>query len=266
MNYASLFKKSCGLILLIFFISSGLYGQEITLLQRKAKRYAVKKDRFERSNSDGAYLLLQGGFRREGRAYADFDQFSNLSGLLTGNVGWRRQNFSFETGVKFIYHSPDRNFYIPSLGEEIGISLDLNSMAIPVVVKYEIPVGEKQQFKFGANFSANYLNTSFNDRSQSFGGGSLSGDPENTFKYVATSNSKRSDFFFNAGIHGEMRFLNSSFLIASISRAFVLGPNRTYTVDWTTENQSGSFLIESRIQSFIFEIGYRLPFAVLAKN
>jgi hypothetical protein len=85
-------------------------------------------------------------------------------------------------------------------------------------------------------------------------------------QYTWEKGGQKSRFFFKSGIHAELQFLNSSFLIFQASRAFTINPNRSSLFTWQSEGQLGSVEIESRIQGYMFELGYNIPLNVLGKK
>lgn len=249
----------------VFFIPT--YSQEISKGQKKAIRWGNQSEYHAMSHEDGPYLILNFGMRVDGKSTIPNVEFANLSGNLGLGLGHRKGNFGYEYGLNVLYHSPESIIYIPSIDRSVYLNPYANSLIIPLVFRYDIPVGEKERFRFGANFTTNYIIGALNDR-QSFGYGGDGGNNFNTepLKYTWVDGDKKSRFFFKVGLHAELQFLNSSFLIFQASRAFTISPNRSFLVSWQAAGQNGNFEVESRIQGYMFELGYKIPLNVLRKK
>jgi hypothetical protein len=153
------------------------------------------------------------------------------------------------------------------LEHSLLINHSVNSIVVPVAIRYTIPVGERENFRFGANFTANWIAIALNGYNNSSGGGSYDWrgtvPPSDRLVYTWETDEKKARFFFQAGIHGEVQVFKSSFLMVQVSRAFMLGPAVIYNYQWTGIGQSGDFQVQSSIEGFMSEIAYRLPLQVL---
>jgi len=211
--------------------------------------------------------MLNFGMRREGKSSIPNLEFSNLSGNLGLGIGHRKGNFSLEYGLNFLYHSPEMVIYIPSVDRSVYLNLYANSIIIPLVFRYDIPVGARERFRLGTNFTTNYIIAALTDGLPSGYGGAGSANPNaEPLKYTWVTSDKQSRFFFKAGLHAEFQFLNSSFLILQASRAFTISPNRCFLVSWRADGQNGNFVVESRIQGYMVDLSYKIPLNVLSRK
>jgi hypothetical protein len=242
-------------------------AQEITKGQKKAMRWGNQSEYHAMSKEDGRYLILNFGMRIDGKPTIPNRDFPHLSGNLGLGLGYRKANISFEYGLNFLYHSPESIIYIPLINRSVYLNPYANSLIIPLVFRHDILGGEKERFRFGANFTTNYILAAFTD-GLSFGYGGDGGNNFNTepLKYTWVDGDKKSRFFFKVGLHAEFQFLNSSFLIFQASRAFTLSPNRSFLVSWQAAGQNGTFEVESRIQGYMIELTYKIPLNVLGKK
>jgi hypothetical protein len=258
------FITSTGLAIFLALPSS---AQEITKGQKKAMRWGNQSEYHSMSQEGGPYLIFNFGIRRDGKPTIPNHDFSNLSGNLGLGLGYRKGNFSFEYGLNFLYYSPETITYIPLVDRLLYLNSYANSLIIPLVFRYDIPVREKERFRFGANFTTNYIIAALTDGLpfgyRGAGGSNPNAEP---LKYTWVTSDKQSRFFFKAGLHAEFQFLNSSFLILQASRAFTISPNRNFLVSWQADGQNGNFEVESRIQGYMIELNYKIPLNVLGKK
>jgi hypothetical protein len=258
------FITSIGLAIFSALPSS---AQEITKGQKKAMHWGNQSDYHSMSQEGGHYLIFNFGIRRDGKPTIPNHDFPNLSGNLGLGLGYRKGNFSFEYGLNFLYHSPETITYISLVDRSLYLNPYANSLIIPLVFRYDIPVGEKERFRFGANFTTNYIIAAFTDGlSSGYGGDGGNNSSAEPLKYTWVNGEKKSGFFFKAGLHAEFQFLNSSFLILQASRAFTISPNRSFLVSWQADGQNGNFVVESRIQGYMIELTYKIPLNVLGKK
>jgi hypothetical protein len=249
------FITSIGLVI-VFALPS--FAQEISKGQKKAMHWGNQSDYHAMSQEFGPYLILNFGMRIDGKPTIPNHDFPNLSGNLGLGLGYRKANFSFEYGFNFLYHSPETIIYIPLVDRSVYLNPYANSLIIPLVFRYDIPVGAKERFRFGANFTTNYIIAAFTDGlSSGYGGDGGNNSSAEPLKYIWVNGDKKSKFFFKVGLHAELQFLNSSFLIFQASRAFTISPNRSFLVSWQVDGQNGDFEVESRIQGYMFELGYK---------
>lgn len=269
-NRSSVMKpKSIGfhfLLLTLFLFSWQAEAQYMSDDHRRVARWHRQEQYQKMSREDGGYLFYNGGWRIESEPDKVESSYSNWSGTHGLNYGYRKSNLSYEIGLNFIYHSPDDFFYIPELDHNVYSPSGINSLIVPIGIRFNVPVGEKEKFRFGANFGVNWIAIPLGRNNESGKGVYYwQGDVPASDRLVYTweADQERSRFFFKAGIHGELQFLKSSFLILQVSRAFMLNPAVTFNYEWTGKGQEGSFQVDSVIDGYMFEIAYKIPLKVL---
>lgn len=266
-------KSVLGLFLILITASVGL-AQGYSSNQRKAIRWE-NRDRFrEISKEDGSYLLFNGGLRR----HEDFDQsiidsfgnYNHINGNYGIHFGARRKNFSYDLGVNYYYHSQILIQTLPLLDDKLTIGSRMNTFVMPVSIKYDIVVGNKEKVRFGANFFTNWIMFHIFEHRTNSGASSnhLDNFTEEPGKinYTWRTEDKKGRFFFKSGIHGEFLVLNSSFLLIQLSRAFVLRPTRTLVFNWESQGFEGEFRDIRKIDGYMLEISYKLPMNVLRQK
>lgn len=236
------------------------FSQVQTNAIKKATRL-TRGDYFkDLSNADGGYLFFNFGMRYHDKPNTEDLQFESLSGLFGANYGYRKRNLSFETGLQFYYHEWGDAKLATGLEPIRDIGGEKNTLVIPFLVRYDIPFSEDQNFRFGANFSVNWLSFPLNNEYLSGETTLSNGDKTIVLSY---DSEKKSPFFFKTGIHGRLRFLKSAFWMFQVSKAFTFGPNRTYTF-YQGGKEYGTY--GARINGFIWEMGYVLPLQVLSRK
>lgn len=250
-------------LLLLATIPNLLKAQYISPTQKKAIRWNNKSEYKKLSEEDGDYLLFNFGVRKH--EAIDFSNliYENLSGVLGLNYGVTRSNLGYEIGLDFIYHNNENEIYVPEIDQKFYVNRKINSLVVPLTVRYNIPLDASQRVRFGANFSVNWIAMPMH-RSHLNGTGIVYSDNyESGQVRYSWENELKSSFFFKAGIHFKLKFLNSSYMILQTSQAFTFGPNRRFNFDWLSGDAQGEFHVDSRIDGFIGEIGYVIPLYVL---
>ncbi|MDO9553433.1 hypothetical protein [Rhodonellum sp.] len=267
-------KKFFSSLFLILITALVGLAQGYSSNQKKALRWEKKEKYHAAAKEDGRYLLLNGGLRR----YKDFDQvthpsfgnYSNINGNYGLHFGERRKNFSYDLGVNYYYHSQVLSQTLPPLDAKLILSSRMNTFVMPVSLKYDIPVGNKEKVRFGANFSTNWIMFHIFEHRSSEGTSSFSwnnstGESEK-INYTWRTADRKGRFFFKSGIHGEFLVLNSSFLLIQVSRALVLRPTRTLIFNWESQGFEGEFRDDRKIDGYLLEISYKLPINVLRQK
>lgn len=237
-------------------VFTSISGQDDGLRDKRTIRWARQEQNRQASLKGGPYLLGNVGLRRQEDAPWSPGSYQNLSGVFGLLYGSRNGNFSYEFGLNFVYHSLDPKVWIPELDRSLTISSQMNSLVVPIVTKFDIPLGENQRWRFGANFTANWIAFPLDQNSAEYIGGSSS------VRYRYSFQEDRGRFFFKAGVHSEWMFLNSSFLILQLSRAFVVNPTQRIDFYWTDGSNQGKFEIDTSIEGWMLEAGIRVPFSV----
>jgi hypothetical protein len=238
-------------------VFTSVSGQDDGLRDKRTIRWARQEQNRQASLKGGPYLLGNVGLRRQEDAPWSPGTYHNLSGVFGLLYGDRHGNFSYELGLNFVYHSLDPELSIPDLDRVSSVHWQMNNLVIPIVVKYDIPIGEQNAWKFGANFTANWIAFPLDQNREDYAGGSGS------IRYGYSFQEDRGKFFFKAGIHSEWRFLNTSFLLVQFSRAFVVRPTRTIDFYWNNGLKEGTLKVDSSIEGWMLEFGLRVPLSAL---
>lgn len=207
------------------FLGIPAFSQVQTNALKKASRINRGEYYRDLSNADGGYLFVNFGVRYRDATEYGGRQFEYNSYMHGVNYGYRKNNLSLETGLQFFYHTTGNLRLTPEINFNWALTGEKNSPVIPFSVRYDIPFGEEQNFRFSASFSANGIVMPLN---REYLDGKIpvsSGDDQ----FKLTYDSRRtSPFFFKAGLHGRLILLKSSFWIFQMSRSFSLGSNREY--------------------------------------
>ncbi len=253
-----------GLMLLFFAPNSfGQYYYEQELLAAKLEK---KEMRQKASVANGGYMLFQAGLRRHENAIGRdlfTSGYGDYNGIIGVNYGYRLNNASVETGLGFLWHYHRGEHFIPPATDFMQTYMKYNSIFLPLVLKYDVPTGESKKFRFGALGSINFLllqtrNSITEGRERYYF--DYRNQQEKFLIHSYFSESARVSGFFKAGVYAEFQIFKSSFLNIQFSRAIPLAPVKSTTYQWEYENASGSFLDEVRIDGYMVEVAYKLPF------
>ena len=233
----------------------------------KLTAYEKRKLRQSLSREDGMYLLAQAGLRRhlttEGNnIYLPIS--GEMDGIIQAGLGYRINNVSLEAGMGFIWHNSEITKPLGSSERTLITRSNLNSIYIPLGLRYDVPINSRKSVRFGASASGNLIIHTTNKTS-----------PDGSFPYYGSTSSKgvQIDFsvseptiktFFKVGLHTEFQIFKSSFLIIQGSHMLSV-PNdlRTISFAWQDGNQSGSFENQISLEGWLFEVAYKLPLSIL---
>lgn len=233
----------------------------------KPTAYEKRKLRQSLSREDGMYLLAQAGLRRHlttagNNIYLPIS--GEMDGIIQAGLGYRLNNTSLETGLGFSWHNSEIPQALGSTEKLLLTKSNLNSIFIPLGLRYDIPINSKQSIRFGASASGNLIIHTTNKPSQ-----------EGNFPYYGTTSSEgvQIDFsvsepsvksFFKVGLHAEFQIFKSSFLIIQGSHV-LSAPNdlRTISYTWQDGSQSGSFDNTISMDGWLIEVAYKLPLSIL---
>lgn len=239
------------------FVFTNVSGQVDGLRDKRTIRWARQEQIRQASLKSGPYLLGNIGLRRQEDAPWSPGSYQNLSGVFGLLYGSRHGNFSYEFGMNFVYHSLDPKVWIPELDRSLTISSQMNNLVVPMVMKFDVPLGENQHWRFGANFTANWIVYPIDQNGAEYFGRSGS------VLYRYSFQEESGKFFFKTGVHSEWIFLNSSFLLVQFSRAFVVRPTRTIDFYWTDGSNQGNFVIDSNIEGWMLEMALKIPLGLI---
>lgn len=257
-------------ILILCIFSSNLKAQvkdHAIYTEGKPTAYEKRKLRQSLSREDGMYLIAQAGLRRhlttEGNnLYLPIS--GEMDGIIQAGLGYRINNISLETGMGFIWHNSEITQPLGSSEKTLTTISNLNSIFIPLGLRYDIPINSKKTIRFGANASGNLIIHTTNKPS-----------PEGNFPYFGTSDTEgvqiefavlepKLKTFFKVGLHGEFQVFKSSFLIIQGSHMLSASNHlRTISYTWVDGNQSGSFENKISLEGWLVEIAYKLPLSIL---
>lgn len=233
----------------------------------KPSAYEKRKLRQSLSREDGVYFIAQAGLRRHlttagNNLYLPIS--GEMDGIIQGGIGYRINNISLESGIGFSWHNSDIPRQLGSSERILITQSNLNSIFIPLGLRYDIPVNSKKSIRFGANASGNLIIHTTNKPSQ-----------DGSFPYYGSNSSEgvQVDFsvsepslktFFKVGLHTEFQIFKSSFLIIQGSH-MLSAPNdlRTISYTWQDGSQSGSFENQISMEGWVVEVAYKLPLSIL---
>ncbi|WP_297335229.1 hypothetical protein [Algoriphagus sp.] len=262
--------KSIIPIVFSLLISSSLAAQvkdHAVYTEGKLSTFQKRKLRQELSRQDGLYMGVQAGLRRHltsngNNIYLPIS--GEMDGIIQAIYGHRLGKVSLETGLGFSWHNSEILHQLGALERYILTKANLNSLFLPLGVRYDIPVNSKNNIRIGAHTSGNLILHTTNRPSKN-----------GPFPYYGTSQTEgiAVDFqinephfksFYKLGIHSELHLFKSSLVSLQASHVFSAPTSlRKITYSWTDETQSGSFSNSIRKEGWLVEVAYKLPLTIL---
>ncbi|MFC3417569.1 hypothetical protein [Algoriphagus hitonicola] len=262
--------KSILPVIFSFLISSSLAAQvkdHAVYTEGKLSTYEKRKLRQELSLQDGPYWGVQAGLRRHlstngNNIYLPIS--GEMDGIIQAIYGHRLGNVSLETGLGFSWHNSEILHQLGSLERNILTKANLNSLFLPLGVRYDIPVNSKKNIRVGAHASGNIIFHTTNRPSKNgpfpYYGSSQTEGIAIDFKI----NEPNFKSFYKMGLHAELQLFKSSFLTLQVSHVLSAPSSlREITYSWTDGTQSGSFSNTIRIEGWLVEVAYKLPLSIL---
>ncbi|GAB2484432.1 hypothetical protein GCM10027164_12230 [Algoriphagus taiwanensis] len=230
-------------------------AQVQTNAAKKASQILSKENYRSLSDDSGYYLFPHFGMRY-GNA-PDYLQtgIEDLSLIYGLGLGYRIENLSLESGLSVVHHSSSSIYFPIWERREYLMNSDLAFLVLPLTFRYDIPTGERENFRFGAFFNANWSMISLKDDDTRSG---IIQDGENQTSYSIISSAK-SPFFFKTGIHSRLRVLNTAFLNFELGTFFSLDTNREYQVQFG-DAPAGQF--DRSWEGLTWSVGGILPLSV----
>lgn len=210
--------------------------------------------------SSGPYLMASGFLRFRPRSErAPNLEFSHITSGSTFGVGYRFDALSIETGYNTIGNTSTVSLPEAGLTDVLSGS---TIHAIPLTVKYDFLIGDKNRLRVGPTLSANFIVGNGNQ------GGSLGGfgGPDYSIEYTRGNLDLAGKVFFNAGAFVEVPIFNSSLINLKLSQNF--GSPKVAVIDVTGVANGNAVNRESSgsLNGFMMELGYKLPLNLLFKS
>jgi hypothetical protein len=227
-----------------------------TKVSKEAKR--------ELAWSSGPYLMASGFLRFRTRSEREPNlEFSHITSGNTFGGGYRFNALSIETGYSTFGSAT--SFSLPTIGTVISFT-NRNINAIPLTLKYDFLIGDKNRLRVGPTLSAYYIigpNTEF---ARGGGSGGSGGFLDYSLDFSSRDVDLNGKVFFNAGMYAELPIFNSSLINFKISQNF--GSPKVGVFDITGEANGNPVSFESAgtLNGFILEMGYKLPLNLLFKT
>lgn len=234
----------------------------------KSKRQEYKKNKAKESKeikrdrawSSGAYLVGSGFLRFRPKSEREPNLgFSHISSGSLFGAGYRLNSLSVETGYATFSYA--NSISIPQLNTRVVLNSS-SIHAIPLTLKYDFLIGDKNRLRIGSSFSTYLITGSGNDfgREGGFGG------PDFNLSYVAQNSDLNGKVFFNAGVYAELPIFNSSLINFKVSQNF--GSPKVGTVDLTGQIKGDpvGFKSSGTLNGFMLEMGYKLPLNLIFKK
>lgn len=225
-----------------------------------------RRVRSELLAKDGPYAILLGGVRLKEYGYS-FPSIAHF-GSSTLSIGEKFRNFYGEVGLGIV--GPNETYQINHDGHK-GLILRREPYTIrfiPATLKYAIPISSRTLNKLGVSFTANYIVSGRDYSGSGRGSGSrtINGTVYTyTGQYTSDALEPRRTFF-NAGLYYEKEAFNVGFFNFKLSRNFGSDVQRRISASYTINGTPYNVTTESRLNGFLAEFGFRLPFAVLSKG
>ncbi len=252
------------------FLGIGLHKRKLADKLSKVKDVDSKQSRArsELLAKDGPYAILLGGVRLQESGYS-FPSIAHW-GTLNFSIGQKWRNFYGEAGLAMV--SANATYQIDHGGHK---ALILNRepytiQFIPLTIKYAIPISNRALSKLGVSFTTNYIfSGDFNSgtRGSSTGSRTINGSVyAYTGRYDMEIGLDPRKTLFNAGLYYEKEVFNFGFFNFKLSQNFGSDVQRRISASYTINGTPYNVTTESRLNGFLAEFGFRLPFAVLSKG
>jgi hypothetical protein len=238
----------------------------------KSSREQFKSNRPDRVNEkrdlawkSGPYVMASGFLRFRPKSEREPNlEFSHISGGSTFTAGYRFNALSIESG----YARFNAGTNVSVAGTNINSNLANNFLvtAIPLTLKYDFQVGDKNRLRFGPTFTAFYTLGTKGERIREGSIGGTGPDGEYNLNFRTNPSDPKGAIFFNAGVFVEVPIFNSSLLNFQVSHNF--GSPKVGLMDVTGEvnGQPVNFESSGTLNGLMLEVGYKLPLNVLFKK
>lgn len=251
------------------FLGIGLHKRKIADKSSKEKDGESKQSiaRSELLAKDGPYAILLGGVRLQESGYS-FPSIAHL-GTLNFSIGQKWRNFYGEAGLAIV--GANATYQIDHGGHKALIlhREPYTIRFIPLTIKYAIPISNRAFSKLGVSFTTNYIFSGdyySGTRGSSSGSRTINGSVyAYTGRYDMEIGLDPRKTFFNAGLYYEKEVFNFGFFNFKLSQNFGSDVQRRISASYTIEGTQYNVTNESRLNGFLAEVGFRLPFAALSK-
>lgn len=213
----------------------------------------------------GPYVMVSGFLRFRPKSEREPNpEFSHISGGSTFAAGYRFNRFSIESG--YARFNAQTNIAVAGTNVNSNLANNFLVTAIPLTVKYDFEVGNKNRFRFGPTFTALYTLGTQGERLTIGSIGGSGPDGEYNLNLRANPSDPKGEIFFNAGLFAEVPIFNSSFLNFKVSQNF--GSPKVGLMDVTGEvnGQPVNFESSGTLNGFMLELGYKLPLNIWFKK
>ncbi|GIL22518.1 MAG: hypothetical protein BroJett042_10310 [Bacteroidota bacterium] len=250
------------------FLSIGFTGTKSRMETITPAHSERKSIRSELLGINGPYGYLQGGLRLRETGF----QFPSVANFGFANLllGQKVNNFYGEAGLGIV--NINSIYQIDHDGHEAFILHREPSTIryIPATLKYAIPISPREKSKLGFSVTANYIISGNYDNVAS--GSDTGSRTINGVTYPFTGNYqieaglRPRKTFFNTGFYLEREVLQVGFLNFKLSTNFGSDVHRRIRAEYNVDGVQYSVTSESRLNGFLAEFGFRLPFSVLSKR
>jgi hypothetical protein len=241
------------------------FGNKSSKEQFKSSRPDRVFEKRDLAWKSGPYLIASGFLRFRPKSEREPNlEFSHISGGNIFAAGYRFNAFSVESG----YARFNAQTYIAVPGTDFrrtGLN-NYSVNAIPLTVKYDFQIGDKNRLRFGPTFTAFYTLRTNGERIREGGIGGKDNNGEYYLNFKTNPSDPKGTVFFNAGLFVEVPIFNSSLLNFKVSQNF--GSPKVGLTELTGEvyGQPVNFESSGTLNGFILEIGYKLPLNVIFKK
>lgn len=242
------------------------FNQKSKIKPSKDIESRQRRVRSELLAKDGSYLILLGGVRLKEYGFS-FPSIAHF-GSSTLSIGEKFGNFYGEVGLGIVGLNETYQINHDGIKGLILRRQPYTIRFIPATIKYSIPISSRTLNKLGVSFTANYIVSGRDYGGSGRGSGSrtINGTVYTyTGQYTSDALEPRRTFF-NAGLYYEKEAFNVGFFNFKLSRNFGSDVQRRISASYTINGTPYNVTTESRLNGFLAEFGFRLPFAVLSKG
>ncbi|WP_194774498.1 hypothetical protein [Pararhodonellum marinum] len=252
------------------------YGFNLDNLSKKNRETVTRYYSEEKENKrkaaleNGLYVIGYAGLRLKSNARPNPDFYTNLSGTFAGALGYKFGGFSLETGYGVMYANNDIQI---DFEDVTALIMDRDAYQvnhIPLTLKYDLPIGEKQTKRMGVSLGAHFIvdNTTSRSLVSRFNGSTTINGNRYNYNgiFVSDPNVGFDGVFYKTGLFLELPIFNSSFLNLQVARNFGSPVTGRRFGEYSINGVRRRLLAESSLDGFIFEMAYRLPLKVLKKQ
>lgn len=249
------------------FMGYGInFGNKSSREQFKASRPDRVLEKREIAWQSGPYLAINGFLRFRPKSEREPNlEFSHISGGSTFAAGYRFNALSIESG--YTRFNTRTNVSVAGTNINSNLANDFVVDAIPLTVKYDFEVGDKNRLRFGPTFTAFYTLGTNGERLRVGGIGGTGPDGEYNLNLRSNPSDPKGAIFFNAGIFVEVPIFNSSLLNFKVSQNFGSPKVGLMNVSGEVNGQPiEDFQASGTLNGFMLELGYKLPLKVFFKK